>query len=258
MPANGVTLYSWGYRGWGNATDRFVEAVDAVEKSRGRGPPVFVDVRARRGGRAEGFKDNTFRDLVGSERYRWMKGLGNRTVLERGGPQGRLVDAPQVGELLDLALDLHKQNRRLLYYCSCGIPQSGCHRHWIAPVLFQSSMSRGVSLTVVEWPGLESATEKRPMISIDDSIMSAILGKKRKNVPLSAGLPPVQLLGLAWGALVDLESASDKARIVSGPAEYRAEKWQLPILGGAWDLDLAARELPGFLERWMVTPRTSR
>lgn len=255
MGSKSLSLFSWGYKGWGNATDKLVEAVDAVERSRGRSPPVFVDVRARRGGRAEGFKENTFRDQVGPGRYRWMKGLGNRTVLERGGPQGRLVDPSQAAELLDLATELDAQGQRTIFFCSCGIPQAGCHRHWIAPELFKVAKKRGVSVTVIEWPGVESTPKERPVIRVDPKLMSSILSDKRKNVPLSEGLPPVELLGLPWPELVDLEAKDGKARIVSGPAEFRAGIWQLPILGGGWDLKLAMKELPKAKERCMVLER---
>jgi hypothetical protein len=47
-----TTLFTWGYYGWGNATPQLVEAVDAVEHSRGFAPPLFVDIRIRRSVRA--------------------------------------------------------------------------------------------------------------------------------------------------------------------------------------------------------------
>jgi hypothetical protein len=43
-----TTLFTWGYYGWGNHTPQLVEAVDAVETSRGFEPPIFVDIRIRR------------------------------------------------------------------------------------------------------------------------------------------------------------------------------------------------------------------
>ena len=58
-----LTLFTWGYYGWGNATEQFIESVDAVETSRGFKPPVFVDVRIQRSGRAEGFKGAAFENL---------------------------------------------------------------------------------------------------------------------------------------------------------------------------------------------------
>jgi hypothetical protein len=44
-----ITLFSSGYWGWGNATERLVEAVDAAEQARGFGPPMFVDTLAPAG-----------------------------------------------------------------------------------------------------------------------------------------------------------------------------------------------------------------
>ena len=253
-----LTLFSWGYRGWGNATDKLVEAVDAVEKSRGRGPPIFVDVRAKRGGRAEGFKENTFRDFVGPDRYRWMKGLGNRTVLERGGPQGRLVDATEASGLLDLGVETNAQNRRVIYYCACAIPQSGCHRHWIAPELFKLARKRGMAVTVVEWPGFESAPKEHPVIGVEPKVLTEILRGTKKNVPLPDGMPGTELLGLPCLTIVKLNSGKDQTLMVSGPAEMRASAWQLPKLGTAGDLDLEAAktQVPRALKRMMLMPRS--
>jgi hypothetical protein len=62
-----VTLFTWGYYGWGNHTPQLVEAVDAVEASRGFEPPIFVDIPA-------------FEKLLGPTRHRWMKSLGNKYI----------------------------------------------------------------------------------------------------------------------------------------------------------------------------------
>jgi hypothetical protein len=64
-----ITLFSWGYWGWGNATRQFVEAVDAAEAAREFAPPLFVDVRISRSVRAAGFRDHAFEQLVGKDRY---------------------------------------------------------------------------------------------------------------------------------------------------------------------------------------------
>lgn len=78
--ASGLTLLSWGYEGWGNWTDELVQTADAVEKARGRRPPVFVDIRARRSVRAEGFRDKAFERRFGPDRCRWIQGrLPRRT-----------------------------------------------------------------------------------------------------------------------------------------------------------------------------------
>ena len=62
---NQTTIFTWGYYGWGNHTPQLVEAVDAVERSRGFEPPIFVDIRIRRTVRAKGFQGNAFEKLLG-------------------------------------------------------------------------------------------------------------------------------------------------------------------------------------------------
>lgn len=71
-----ITVFSWGYWDWGNATRELVRAVDAVEAARGFNPPLFVDARFSRSVRAKGFNGNAFAQVVGSARYEWMQGLG--------------------------------------------------------------------------------------------------------------------------------------------------------------------------------------
>ena len=78
-----LTMFSWGYWGWGNATKQLVESVDLAEKRRGFRPPIFVEIRILRQGRAKGFVGSVFRDLVGASRYRWMPDLGNLAVAQR-------------------------------------------------------------------------------------------------------------------------------------------------------------------------------
>ena len=59
-----TTVFSWGYFGWGNATGQLVRAADAVERDRGFGSPVFVDIRIRRSVRAVGFNGSAFEELL--------------------------------------------------------------------------------------------------------------------------------------------------------------------------------------------------
>ena len=72
-----LTIFSWGYWGWGNATKELVRSFDLAEEMRGFKPPIFVDCRIRRQGRAKGFVGDAFRDLVGLSRYCWMDDLGH-------------------------------------------------------------------------------------------------------------------------------------------------------------------------------------
>lgn len=78
------TLFTWGYWGWGSATEQLIKAVDAVEVARGFKPPMFVDVRLSRKVRAPGFDGNAFENAVGTSRYRWLDSLGNVAIRDGG------------------------------------------------------------------------------------------------------------------------------------------------------------------------------
>src|ERR1700722_11407963 len=86
----------------GNHTPQIVEAVDAVERSRGFEPPLFGDIRIRRTVRAKGFQGNAFEKLLGHDRHRWMKSLGNKFIVTRTGPNIQIADPGAADELLDL------------------------------------------------------------------------------------------------------------------------------------------------------------
>jgi hypothetical protein len=94
-----ITLFSWGYWGWGNATEQLVESADLAEKKRGFKPPVFVDIRRKRQGRAKGFVGDAWR---------------------------------QAGELCEYCLrsdDGTDNGFRLHLIASAGHPVSSAHRH---------------------------------------------------------------------------------------------------------------------------------
>jgi hypothetical protein len=78
-----LSIFSFGYYGWGNHTPELVEAVDAVEADRGFEPPLFVDIRIRRSVRAAGFTGPAFERLLGPDRHRWMKSQGIRLLSVR-------------------------------------------------------------------------------------------------------------------------------------------------------------------------------
>jgi hypothetical protein len=116
-----VTIFSWGYWGWGSATAQFVAAADAIERKRGFRPPLFVDTRIRRSGRAIGFIGGAFQELVGEDRHVHMPKLGNRRILTRKGPKIQIAQPESVNELLDLALDAAKKKRRLIFFSSSSV-----------------------------------------------------------------------------------------------------------------------------------------
>lgn len=118
-----TTLFAWGYYGWGNHTHQLVEAVDAAEAGRGFEPPIFVDIRIRRSVRAAGFTGPAFEKLLGPERHRWMKSLGNNFIQTRTGPPIQIAKPQVADELLELAVDSGKRKQRLLFFCSCQWPK---------------------------------------------------------------------------------------------------------------------------------------
>src|SRR6202521_3438043 len=137
-----ITIFTWGYYGWGNATPQLVEAVDAVEMSRGFEPPLFVDIRIRRTVRAKGFQGNAFENLLGPSRHRWMKSLGNRFIQTRTGPNIQIADPSAADELFDLALESAGHKQRLLFFCSCQWPRfdgNFCHCTTVAGLILKAA-----------------------------------------------------------------------------------------------------------------------
>src|SRR2546427_3105459 len=147
-----LSLYSWGFWGWGTATDRLVAAVDAAEKRRGFGPPTFLDIRYRRAGRALGFKDDAFERLLGWRRYRWMPTLGNSSI---GTRKAMRIACPEAAsQLLDVALEAADRSARVIFFCACESPwRSDCHRHKVAKLVLRAARRRHLWIDVQEWPG---------------------------------------------------------------------------------------------------------
>lgn len=251
---DGLTLFSWGYEGWGNWTEQLVVAADAVEKARGRGPPVFVDIRARRAVRAEGFRDRAFERRFGPDRYRWIQGLGNKAILG-GADRGEFVDGSQTALLLDLALEIQGDKRRAIFFCSCASPNSGCHRHWVAPQLLKVARKRDQPITVVEWPGFESEPEMPPVIQVSEGVFKALLNNTRASVPLGDELPGTPWLALPWWTPVMVECGEKVGWMFGGPAQRRAGGWQLPFLGGAPNPEVGAREIARRRKDFVLLPR---
>ena len=230
-----ITLFSWGYWGWGNATERLVEAFDKAEKSREFRPPLFVDARLRRQGRAKGFVGNAFRDLVGTSRYRWIQDLGNLAIATgSGGVQ--IKNPAAVADLLDLALHAADERRRVIFYCACEYPALdgalACHRRTIADLLLAHAKKIGRSISIVEWPG-DTPTETR--ISVDKKMFSAIM-RGRMSVPFADDRLPT-FAALPWASMLTVECDDDgRTGIVAvGPARFSASNdgtgfWYLPLV----------------------------
>ena len=222
-----LTVFSWGFAGWGNATTQLVAAMDAAEDARGFAPPVFVDIRIRRSGRAEGFKERAFEDLLRWRRYRWMPSLGNINVLtgRRGKP--RIACKTAARQLLDLAMDAADRSSRVIFFCACESPSAKwCHRHSVTRLLRRDARHRDIPLTVSEWPGGTPAARPVGLRVSRQSLLAIKRGAKA--VLLDQKRVPVEFAGIPWGTLVTLKAGRESLLTCIGPVRYRAGRWVLP------------------------------
>jgi hypothetical protein len=118
-----ITLITWGNHSWGNHMRQLVKTFESVETSRGFHPPIFVDIRIQRSGRAPGFIGAAFEKLLGPDHHHWMKSLGNLKVKTRTRPGIQIAEPAAAEELLDLALESARNKQRLLCFCSCLWPR---------------------------------------------------------------------------------------------------------------------------------------
>jgi hypothetical protein len=220
-----LTIFSWGFWGWGTQTPLFVKNADHIEKLRGYKPPIFADVRLRRTGRAVNFKENAFREIVGEKRYYWLRGLGNAAIADDALDEITIKDPEEAKKLLDLAIEANKLGRRIIYFCACEIP-AYCHRYDVGNLLFKEAKKRGIALEIVEWPGGKVQQIKEQ--ASDDMIKKIAKGQSHYPLPVDANLK--KYAALAWGSIVELSSASWKLRFISGPAKYIKNRWVLPVV----------------------------
>ena len=224
-----TNIFTWGYYGWGNHTPQLVEAVDAVERSRGFEPPLFVDVRIRRTVRAKGFQGNAFEKLLGQDRHRWMKSLGNKFIQTRTGPNIQIADPGAADELLDLGIEATRRKQRLLFFCSCPWPREDgkihCHRATVAELVLKAAKKRGVPVEIVEWPGGEPR-----QIDLDVTPqMFAAVRKGRMTVPLDQRPDLAEVAGLPWCSIATIQAKGEKLHRVVGPAISQTTGWTLPV-----------------------------
>ena len=233
MKTGPLTIFMFGYDGWGNATQQLVKSVDAVERSRGFGGPLFVDTRIRRNVRAAGFIGDTFEKNFGRARYRWMPCLGNQRILDK--KDGIKIKCPAAAEtLLDLALDAAQRKQRIIFFCSCELP-CDCHRYKVAELLIKAAKRRRIDLEVVEWPGdvPKKLTLRTPKVPLP--------GDRASRLTLPPRTRLTQYAGLALGSLVTVKGKDGESRTVAvAPAMYGPKGWFLPTLWGDGD-----RLIPG-------------
>ena len=221
-----LSVFSWGFWGWGTATSQLVSSVDAAERKRGFNPPIFVDIRFRRAGRAPGFKERAFEDLLGWRRYRWMPTLGNSSIGTR--KSARIACPMSANQLLDVVLEGKDRSARVIFFCACESPANAryCHRRLVAQLLLRSARRRNVSLNVNEWPGGQPSF--RPLtLRVSPETLYAV-ARGAKAVPLNRKKVPMDFAGIPWGTLVTLKAGRDELPAAVGPAAYRLGHWVLP------------------------------
>jgi hypothetical protein len=229
-----LKAFTWGYWGWGSESKHFVRAADALERKRGFAPPVFVDLRIARGGRATNFKGNAFVDIVGSRRYVWMPKLGNKRIKSKKGKRIQIADPNASKDLLELIVDKAKIRQRIIMFCACeepilkmhdGFPS--CHRVEVASLLLKAARERGLKLELSEWPG-ESPVSIRIKA---DELQQRALATGARYIPIGpveSRLPTMAVLG--WGSIVRFDTPQARWTVVTGPASIRKDRWRLEVV----------------------------
>ena len=247
-----LTLFSFGYWGWGNSTPQLIEAFDALEHSRGFNPPLLVDIRISRSVRAPGFNNRTLETLVGADRYLHLPDLGNRAVIENTGEQITIANPAAAVTLLELAIREQAKNRRLLFFCACKYQMEEatptCHRYEVGSLLLKAARKRNRQIVVTEWPGTEPQ-------ELDVTLPSEVLKKLRrgqKSVPLPKSKPLDHVAAVAWGSIVHCSSDGASFSLRVDRAMWH-QGWYLPVISGVDEHDGVASELEvrawGFFER---------
>jgi len=188
-----------------------------------------VDIRIRRSVRAEGFRDNNFENRVGRDRYRWMKNLGNESIITKA-KRIKIADPSAADDLLKLAFEAGKQKQRLVFYCNCPYPMDGrrigCHRTVVGRLLLDAARQQKRPVTVVEWPG---GTPAQCDFDVSSQVFRSVRNG-RVTIPLKRGFQLADVAGLPWGSVVTLESDGDSLHRLSGPAIYKKGKWCLEVM----------------------------
>jgi hypothetical protein len=216
---NVPTIFSFGYEGHGMGTARFVAAVDAVERARGFGPPLWVDARISRKVRALGFRERALEHLVGAERYQWMSDLGNEGILDGG--EMRIRRPAAVSELLARAMD--SPRRRVIFFCSCSGSSAGCHRHEVGRLLLRHVRKTHARVQLVEWPGGD------PVKLVFQVGSKAELG--RKTLDTQGRIREEEAAAVPWGShgILRLKDRATE-HVLLGPALFGEKQTVLRIV----------------------------
>jgi hypothetical protein len=238
-----LTIFTFGYWGWGNSTHELIKAINSAERKKGFSPPVFVDIRLKRSVRAEGFRDDEFERLLPNGRYQWFPSLGNINIATK--ERGIKIKEPVSARLLfEIALKNAEKNRRVILFCACEFPRL-CHRHVVANLLLKEAKRVGRRIRITEWPG---GAPIRTRVQVTEATFKGVCGSIL-NVRLSSPTLLRDLAGLPWGSIVDVVSGEESIPIISGPAKFQ-NGWILPI----WEQhesNTPAAQLHRASEKWL-------
>ena len=232
-----LTIYSFGYWGWGTATKQLVKLMDAAETARGNAPPFFVDVRIRRSGRAPGFVGDAFETLVGADRYLWEPRLGNEAVITHS--VGMTIAEPAAASaLLERAIKFAKKKVPLVFFCACEWPHL-CHRHVVGGLILKEAKKRGIHVRVVEWPGGDPY-----ILELDvPAAEYKKIARGRKSISITDGLA-FEYADLPWGSIAKIQGdGAETLYAIAGPPKYGADGWYFPLPWNDTDHGLSKTEI---------------
>ncbi|MCB9940179.1 MAG: hypothetical protein H6823_18220 [Planctomycetaceae bacterium] len=199
---------------------------------------MFVDIRISRAVRAVGFKEAAFEKLIGDDRYRWMKSLGNKRIVTKSGPKIPITEPKAANDLLDLAIAAAKDKRRIIFFCSCAWPRCdgkvACHRTTVATLVLAAARRRDVPIEIVEWPGGKPG---RISIDLQPPMFHKVL-KGRMTIPLGCAISLRDWGGPPWGTICTLYCGNENIHRIIGPVIWQKDEWCLPVLYLFYDPDV--------------------
>lgn len=220
-----LQLFSWGFSGWGNATRQLVAAIDAAERQRGFTPPMFVDIRFKRSGRAAGSVTMSSRTSSAGAATVGCGFSGTRT--SETGQRAEIESPSAVHQLIDLARDAADRGSRVIFFCAYESPTRTCHRHIVSARVRRVARHRGLQVQIQEWPG-GSPSRSPVVVRVRPKVLTNVR-RGAKRVPLDQKRVPVRWTGIPWGTIVVLRAGQEELAVAVGPAQCRAETWFLPI-----------------------------
>ena len=224
-----LTMFSFGYFGWGNHARYLVQAIDEAERQRGFNPPYFVDIRYQRSVRARDFRGNTFAKFVGEDRYLWVPTLGNKRISSKRGPRIQIAEPAAVSALLEIAAQKAKENKRVVFFCSCDFAKVGgktnCHRCTVAKLLILYAKKTGRKLCIEEWVG---GKPKHVKIHVNNLYFYDLL-KNKLSAPLTKKMDWKKLVAIPYGSIATFIYGKKEIHRIIAPLERKTKRWVIPF-----------------------------